>query len=58
MQTWGYDLIDCQVTNEHLLSLGATEMPRSEFEERLSDSVDATGQASPWVISWQHDAKH
>lgn len=58
LQAWGYELIDCQVTNEHLMSLGATEMPRAEFEERLQDSVDATGQASPWVISWRHDAKN
>jgi len=27
----GYPLIDCQVTNQHLLSLGAEEMPRKEF---------------------------
>lgn len=53
LQTWGYQLIDCQVTNEHLLSLGATEMPREEFEERLRGCVDAAGQASPWAISWQ-----
>lgn len=58
LQAWGYELIDCQVTNEHLLSLGATEMPRAEFEQRLVDAVDAAGQASPWVISWRHDAKN
>lgn len=26
-----YDLIDCQVYNEHLASLGAVEIPRMEF---------------------------
>lgn len=31
-----YELIDCQVTNPHLLSLGATEISRSEFERLLS----------------------
>lgn len=54
LQAWGYDLIDCQVTNEHLLSLGATEMLRTEFEERLRSAVHATGQAAPWVISWRY----
>ncbi len=30
-----YDLIDCQVYNEHLESLGAREIPRKEFMEYL-----------------------
>ncbi len=31
LQRWKYALIDCQVRTEHLLSLGAEEIPRSEF---------------------------
>jgi leucyl/phenylalanyl-tRNA--protein transferase len=31
-----YQLIDCQVTNPHLLTLGAREIPRTEFEWLLS----------------------
>lgn len=31
-----YQLIDCQVTNPHLLSMGAREIPRTEFELLLS----------------------
>jgi leucyl/phenylalanyl-tRNA--protein transferase len=31
-----YQLIDCQVTNPHLLSLGAREIPRHEFESLLT----------------------
>lgn len=53
LQAWGYELVDCQVTNDHLLSLGAVEIPRAEFQQRLGRAVDAAGQASPWVISWQ-----
>ena len=30
-----YQLIDCQVTSEHLLSLGAEEIPRVQFIELL-----------------------
>lgn len=56
LQIWEFELIDCQVTNEHLMSLGATEMPRAEFEQRLQSAVDATGQASPWDISWSYGA--
>lgn len=58
LQAWGYELIDCQVTNDHLLSLGAIEIPRTEFEERLRGAVDATGQVSLWAISWEYDAKN
>jgi leucyl/phenylalanyl-tRNA--protein transferase len=32
-----YALIDCQVYNEHLESMGAEEMPRNEFIELLMD---------------------
>lgn len=42
------ELIDCQVTTEHLLSLGAVEVPRSEFldlVERLTAFPDERG---PW----------
>ncbi len=56
LQAWGYELIDCQVTNDHLMSLGATEMARAEFELRLQNAVDVAGQASPWAISWRYDA--
>lgn len=31
----GFDLIDCQIPTPHLLSLGAEEMPRAEFLQRL-----------------------
>lgn len=31
VQTGSFDLIDCQIHSEHLASLGAREIPRSEF---------------------------
>lgn len=34
----GYELIDCQVYNPHLESLGAREIPRSEFIEILKST--------------------
>lgn len=39
LQKWGYALIDCQVTNEHLLSLGASEIPRKQFQQYLDKYV-------------------
>jgi len=33
---WGYRLIDCQVYSEHLVSLGAEEIPRKAFAHLLN----------------------
>ncbi|PSL13041.1 leucyl/phenylalanyl-tRNA--protein transferase [Marinobacterium halophilum] len=42
LQAWGYGLIDCQVYNDHLASLGATEIPRSLFKTELHHLRDQT----------------
>lgn len=36
LKTWGYDFIDCQVPTSHLKSLGAKEVAREYFLDRLS----------------------
>ncbi|EAR62182.1 leucyl/phenylalanyl-tRNA--protein transferase [Neptuniibacter caesariensis] len=51
MQIWGYALIDCQVSNEHLFSLGATEIPRDQFQSYLNRYLD-----QPQSHAWQFDA--
>lgn len=35
LTAWGYRLIDCQVRSEHLLSLGAEDIPREDFQTLL-----------------------
>ena len=35
----GIHVIDCQVYNEHLASLGAQTMPRQDFENHLRDAI-------------------
>ena len=35
LQKWGYALIDCQVHNEHLTSLGAGNISRTDFQHYL-----------------------
>jgi len=35
----GFEFIDCQTRTEHLKSLGAKEIPRKEFLERLAKAV-------------------
>lgn len=46
----GFTMIDCQVTTDHLLSLGAEEIPRSQFIAELAQSI-----AHPTLKgNWQH----
>ena len=41
----GVELLDCQVGNSHLFSMGAHEMPREVFEQKLSElTVKDIGQ--------------
>ncbi|PKM23017.1 MAG: leucyl/phenylalanyl-tRNA--protein transferase [Gammaproteobacteria bacterium HGW-Gammaproteobacteria-14] len=47
-----FDLLDCQVESEHLLSLGAESLPRARFEETLA--LLTASQAPPWP-KWSAD---
>lgn len=44
----GVELIDCQVTNDHLISLGAEEIPRSDFARLLEPLVKQPLPAGLW----------
>ncbi len=45
----GYQLIDCQITSPHLLSLGAIEISRTEFLKRLESALSHTEKQGPWT---------
>lgn len=44
----GYVLLDTQFLTPHLKSLGATEIPREEYEERLADALQFDGDWYKW----------
>ncbi|MBX2883891.1 MAG: leucyl/phenylalanyl-tRNA--protein transferase [Granulosicoccus sp.] len=44
---WEFTLIDCQVTSDHIMSLGAEEIPRTQFMKGL-ESVNQHGISSNW----------
>jgi leucyl/phenylalanyl-tRNA--protein transferase len=46
-----FDLIDCQVTTEHLVSFGAREIPREQFLKQLQKSLQAPTRKGPWVFN-------
>lgn len=50
LREWGMGLIDCQVTTEHLLSMGAREIPRAEFLERLAQALQAETRTGCWSL--------
>jgi leucyl/phenylalanyl-tRNA--protein transferase len=50
LKNWGYPLIDCQVHNPHLVTLGAEEITRETFLEELNRIVD-----TPNSPSWKFD---
>ncbi|MDX1516505.1 MAG: leucyl/phenylalanyl-tRNA--protein transferase [Woeseiaceae bacterium] len=44
----GFELVDCQLVSEHLLTLGATAMPRAEFAELLRVHCDPAVPIESW----------
>jgi leucyl/phenylalanyl-tRNA---protein transferase len=49
LQKHGYELIDCQVHNSHLESLGATLVPRNIFLSLLEEQVNQAGDYGLWT---------
>jgi len=49
LETQGYGLIDCQMNTPHLASLGAREIPRSDFIRRLRE-LTATMSHGRWDV--------
>lgn len=48
LTVWGFDVIDCQVTTRHLISMGAREIDRSGFIRILKSSIQRTGMDERW----------
>ncbi|MDD2949895.1 MAG: leucyl/phenylalanyl-tRNA--protein transferase [Sulfuricurvum sp.] len=49
LRKWGYSFIDCQVPTNHLKSLGAKEVSREHFLERLKTAVEQI-DANCWNV--------
>lgn len=45
-----FHMIDCQVSSDHLLSLGARSISRLDFEKRLAQTVTSTTDDSIWQL--------
>lgn len=49
LSEWNYQLIDCQVSTSHLVSLGAEEMPRAQFVQRIQALCEQSPNPRAWV---------
>ena len=50
LERWGFEMIDCQMSTGHLASLGAREVPRGEFLERMRKLARQPGVPGPWSL--------
>ena len=50
IKKWGYTLLDCQIMNPHLKSLGVEELPREHFKRNLPGH--SKDQASISIKAW------
>jgi len=48
LQRWSFGLLDCQVTNPHLLSMGAVEIARPEFEYLIAQLLAPSAAPGSW----------
>lgn len=53
LQDWGYRIIDCQVESDHLISMGAQTLPRSEFLSIIGTYADRKPNQPDWTLHWQ-----
>ena len=49
LRDWGWELIDAQVENPHLLRMGAEHLPRADFLEHVRQAVHRDGREGPWT---------
>jgi leucyl/phenylalanyl-tRNA--protein transferase len=47
---WGFEMIDCQMSTGHLASLGAREVARAEFLDRMRQLARQPGVPGPWRL--------
>lgn len=58
LREWKFPLIDAQVSNRHLLSLGAKEMPRDAFLRQVAALVAESFDAQRWKCVPMTSARH
>lgn len=55
LERWDFGMIDCQMKTAHLASLGAREIPRKEFSQKLKELVNYQEERIERVEKWCFD---
>lgn len=50
LDAWGFHFLDCQLHTPHLESLGASEIPREDFKERLAGAIWKETRRGRWAF--------
>ena len=50
LRTWGFHFIDSQMTTEHMMRLGAKEVPRRIFLKRLQSALRHSTRRGKWHV--------
>ena len=48
LHKWGFELIDCQIYNDHLGSMGAEHISRAEFLQKLDEAMEKDSIIGNW----------
>lgn len=54
LESWGFGMIDCQMKTSHLASLGAREIPRKEFSQKLHELIVYPAEGKKWQFAYKH----
>lgn len=49
LEAWDFSLLDCQISNGHLLRMGAREIPRARFLAALGDNARYPDRRGSWA---------
>lgn len=52
LESWGYAFMDCQVENDHLMSLGAELIERTTFLTLLKNNFGRQCNDQSWHLQW------
>ena len=52
LRAWGFALVDAQVSSPHLVTLGAFDMPRATFIDRVAQACELPAEPGSWRKRW------
>jgi len=50
LESWDFEMIDCQQTTGHLRRFGAREVARAEFLDRLKSALESEDRLGKWSL--------